>query len=98
MMTEQSAEEAARARAHALVAGDFATTLRFMTPDALARAMELGITNWHYSSFELRQQTRDGDGYLFDIAYHGGDETLTLRDRFRQIEGEWKIVDIERIV
>src|SRR3972149_1864314 len=97
LMPEQSAEEAAQARARAVVENDFGAPLRFTTPDALAKGMTLGLTSLHYTSYELKQARRDGDDYLFEITYRGQDQTITLRDRFRYIDGEWKIVDIERL-
>ena len=45
-MSQQSAEEAAHAQARALIAGDFGTAIRGMTPEALARAMAVGNTTW----------------------------------------------------
>ena len=94
-MTEQSAEEAAAVHARAVVAGDIGACLRGMTPDAWAKTVEIGNANWDYSSYELTPQGRDGDDYIFDITYHWEDGTLTLRDRFRKIDGDWKLVDVE---
>ena len=96
-MTEQSAEEAASVHARAVVAGDIGASLRGMTPDAWAKTVEIGNTNWDFSSYELRPQGRDGDDYIFDITYHREDGPLSLRERFRKIDGEWKLVDVERV-
>ena len=96
-MTEQSAEEAAAVHARAVVAGDIGASLRGMTPDAWAKTVEIGNTNWDFSSYELRLQGRDGDDYIFDTTYHWEEGTLTLRDRYRSIDGVWKLVDVERL-
>lgn len=93
----QSAEEAARAHARAVVANDIGATVLGMTPDALAKAMELGNTTWNYLGFEVAPLSHDGDDYLFDITYQTDLGPLTLRDRFRQIDGDWKVVDLERL-
>ena len=34
---------------------------------------------------------------MFDVALQTDLGTLTLRERFRQIDGQWKMVDIERV-
>ena len=94
---DPGAEEAARAHAQAVVANDIGATVVGMTPDALAKAMQLGNTTWAYLGFELAPAGRDGDAALFDITYRTDEGTFTLRDRFRSIDGEWKVVDIERI-
>ena len=59
--------------------------------------MELGISNWDYGSYELTAQDQDGDDYVFEFTYHSAAGALTLRDRFRNIDGDWKIIDIERL-
>lgn len=95
-MTEQSAEEAAHAHARAVVTGDYGAMIRSMTPGGLAKAMAVGNTTWTDLSYELALQERDGDDYVFHITYRTDLGPLTLRERFRQIDGEWKVVDIER--
>lgn len=96
-MMGQSAKEAAHAHARAVVAGDFGTMVRGMTPEALAKAMQLGGTTLVVTAYDLTSQAHDGDDYLFDISYQMDLGPLTWRERFRKIDGEWKIVDIERI-
>lgn len=96
-MRFKSAEEAAHARAAAVVSGDFGVAVSLMTPEALTTAMQLGVSGWDYGSYELKAQDQDDDDYLFEITYHSPTGALTLRDRFRNLDGEWKIVDIERL-
>jgi hypothetical protein len=91
-----AAEKAARIHADAVVAGDIGTTVLGMTPDAFAKAMQLGNTTWTYFGSEVASAGRDGEDCLFDITYRTDQGPFTLRDRFRLIEGEWKIVDIDR--
>jgi hypothetical protein len=94
---DPGAEEAARAHAQAVVAGDIGTTVLGMTPDALAKAMQLGNTTWIYLGSAVTPAGRDGEDCLFEITYQTDQGPFTLRDRFRRIDGEWKIVDIERV-
>ena len=95
-MTEQSPEEAAHAHARAVVSGDIGATVRGLTPEGLARAMEIGNTSWQYSGYDVAPQGSDGEDYLFDIIYQTDLGLLRLRYRLRDVGGEWKVVDIER--
>ena len=94
---DPGAEEAARAHAQAVVAGYIGATVLGMTPDALAKAMLLGNTTWIYFGSDVAPAGCDGEDCLFDITYQTDQGPFTLRDRFRRIEGEWKVVDIERL-
>jgi hypothetical protein len=96
LVPASSAEEAAHAHARATVAVDLGTVFRNMTPEALARAMQLGNTEWRLSAYELTGQSTDGDDHLFDITYQTEIGPLPLRYRFRQIDGAWRVVDIEK--
>ena len=95
-MTQNGAEDAAHAHARALIAGDFGAALRGMTPEALAKAMEVGNTTWTVTSYDLTPQGRDGDDFLFGIDYQTDLGPLSLRYRVRDIGGEWKVADIDR--
>jgi hypothetical protein len=95
-MPARTPEDAAHAHARATVAGDLGTVFRAMTPEALARAMQLGNTEWRLSGYELTGHSQNGDDYLFDILYQTEIGPLALRYRFREIEGDWKVVDVEK--
>ena len=95
--TSASAEAAARAHAEAVVTNNIGAVVLGMTADAFAKAMDVGNTTWGYLSFELAAHGQDGDDYLFDITYKTDQGPFTLRDRFRRIDGEWKVVDLEQI-
>lgn len=94
-MTAQTVEEAAHEQARAVITGDVGTSVRGMTPDGLANAMELGNTRWTFSSYEVASQRADGDDFIFDIIYEAEDERLTLTYRFSMIDGQWKVVHIQ---
>ena len=96
-MSSHSAEEAMIAQACALVAGDIGAAVRGMTPDALVRAMDVGNTTWTVTGYELGAQERDGDDYVFDVTLQTDLGPLALRERFREVDGEWKMIDIERL-
>ena len=95
-MSDQTPEQAAHAHARAIVSGDIGASVGAMTPDALAKAMAVGNTSWDYSSYELTPLGPDGDDYLFDVTY-AGVFPFALRERFRNIDGHWKLVDIDSI-
>jgi hypothetical protein len=95
-MAASGPEEAAHNHARALIAGDFGTAVRGMTPEALAKAMSVGNTTWTVTAYELTSHGRDGDDHVFAINYQTDLGPLSLRYRFRDVGGEWKVVDIER--
>ena len=95
-MPESAPEDAAHVHARALIAGDFGTALRSMTPEALGKAMELGNQTWIITSYDLAPEGRDGDDYLFAVTYQTDLGPMRLRYRLRDVDGAWKVVDIER--
>ncbi|MGB2695535.1 MAG: hypothetical protein WBD55_10145 [Dehalococcoidia bacterium] len=90
-------EEVARSRADAVVSNDFGATLRLMTHDAFGKAMDLDISTWDYDTYELEPRGTEGDDRVFVVTFHGKEGTLVLRDRFRLIDGTWKLVDIDLV-
>lgn len=97
-MTEQSAEEAASAYGRAVVEGNMAAVVAAMTPDAMAKLMEIsGRDFFSYTGCEVAEGALDGADRLIDITYETNRaERLAIRYRIRKIEGAWKIVDLER--
>ena len=94
-MPEPSPEEAAHAHARATVAVDLATAFGDMTPEALAKAMQVGTTSWTLTGYDLTSQGLDGEDYVFDVTYQSDLGPLPLRYRLREIAA-WKVVDVER--
>jgi hypothetical protein len=92
---EQDAEAAARVHAQSIVEGDMGTMVRGMTPDGLASAMALGNTTWNPLSYEIKLSAVQGDDFVFHITYDTKTGPLALSERFRQIDGEWKVVDVQ---
>jgi hypothetical protein len=91
-----SAEDAAHAHARSLIANDYGTFVRSMTPDAFAQAMEIGGNSWTITSYDLTSLGDEGGEQLFEIEYHTDIDSRRLRYRFRDIEGSWKVVAMER--
>ncbi len=96
-MTQQSAEEAAHVYARAVVAGDFAAMLQRMTPEALAKGMQIDNGALTVTAYDLIARGSDGEDFWFDFFYQTEDGPLSLRERFGKIDGEWKLVDVERL-
>ena len=95
-MPESAPEDTAHAHARALIAGDIGTALRTMTPEAFGKAMELGNQTWIITSYDLAPEGRDGGDYLFAVTYQTDLGPMRLRYRLRDVDGAWKVVDIER--
>ncbi len=97
-MAEKSAEEAANDYARAVLAGEMPTVLRYLTPEALGNQMDIaGRSYFRYVSYDVALHDRDGDDYLLDITYNTDATPMIMRHRFRDVEGAWKIIGIERI-
>ena len=96
-MAKQSAEDAAHAHASAVVAGDVGPVILGMTPDGFAKAVEIGNTNWDFVSYDVLSQSNEGDDPVFEIAYVTTTDRFTIRYRFREIDGAWKVTDMERL-
>ena len=96
-MDKQRAEEAAHTHARAIIQGDFGTMIRGMTPEGLAKAMAIGNATWTHFSHQLVHCERDGDDFVFHVMFETELGPVTFGERFRLIDGEWKVVDIERV-
>ncbi len=94
-MAEETPEQAFRRHAQAVVSADIGTALRTMTPEAFAKAMEIGNQTWIITSFDLTDEGRDGNDYLFVATYQTDLGTMRLRYRLRDVDGAWKVVDID---
>jgi len=95
-MPHASAEAAAHAQGRALVAGDFGTAIRGMTAEGLASAMAVGNSTWNVAGYEVIDRGAEGDDQVFDLVLETDLGPLTLRERFRHVDGDWKAVSIER--
>ena len=97
-MTDRTVEQAAEEFAQGAVNGDMATTLRLTTPDGLASVSDATGSTWFkYLSYEALSPSPDSDDYLVEIRYQTDIGPRKLRYRFRNIDGEWKVVEAERL-
>lgn len=94
-MSENTPEEAAHAHAKALVEGDIGAAFLGMTPEGLASAMEIGNTTWNILSYELQAESQDGDDVIFNITFFTDLGRDKLQYRFRNVDGAWKVTQIE---
>src|SRR3989304_10621477 len=95
-MADMTAEEAAHRHGRAAVDGNLGELMSDLTPEALAALMAQGGAGGGFqqpSGYELKLHAQEGDDYVFDITFAGPAGNLTLRDRFRLIGGQWKIVE-----
>ena len=95
MPASETPEQTARRHADAVVAADVGTALRTMTAEAFGKAMELGNQTWIISSYELRDEGRDSDEHVFLVRYNTDLGPMPLRYRLRDVDGQWKVVDID---
>ena len=95
-MADMTAEEAAHRHAKAAVDGNLGQLMSDLTPEALAGLMAQGGAGGGFqqpSGYELKLHAQEGDDYLFDVTYQGPVGNVTLRDRFRVIGDQWKVVE-----
>ena len=95
-MEISAAETAAHAHAKALVEGNVGVAFLGMTPEGLASAMEIGNTTWNILSYQLEHPRPDGDDFLVDIIYFTDLGRMGLHYRFQDVEGVWKVADVQR--
>ncbi len=96
-MSVEEAQQAAHAHSQAVDDGDWGAMIRGMTPEGLAKSIEVASPTINNSSYDLTPAGRDEDAYVFHVTYHTDHGPLALREPFREIDGEWKMVDIQRI-
>ncbi len=94
-MSEHTPEEAAHLHAKALVEGDIGAAFLGMTPEGLASAMEIGNTTWNILSYELEAEGQVGDDVIFNITFLTDLGRDKLQYRFRNVDGAWKVAQIE---
>ena len=95
-METSAAKAAAHAHAKALVEGNVGVAFLGMTPEGLASAMEIGNTTWNILSYELENPRADGEDVLVDIIYFTDLGRMGMHYRFQDVEGVWKVADVQR--
>lgn len=93
-----TAEEFMKRHADKACEGKFGEIMADLTPDAMAQvgALMAGAPQPLKSNTVARVSASGGDE-VFDVTYTGeGGGTVSMRETLRQINGEWKIVSLER--
>lgn len=96
-MTEDTGiDSVVEAHAKAIVTMDIAKIMDDLMPEPMMKlqAQAGGGVALQINTFELQGHTREGDDYWYDVKYVGP-ESFTVRARWSQIGGQWKIVDAE---
>jgi hypothetical protein len=98
-MAEVSVEEAVERNCQALLTGNIAQIFADMTPEAMAKlaaagggAMSGGIPQ--FTGYEVVSREQDGDDHLYDVRF-SGDQNFGVKARWREIAGQWKLVDFD---
>ena len=95
-MEISAAETAAHAHAKALVEGNVGVAFLGMTPEGLASAMEIGTTTGNIRSDGLEHPRPDDDAFLVAIIDFTDLGRMGLHYRFQDVEGVWKVADVQR--
>jgi hypothetical protein len=84
------------AHAKAIVSMDIAKIMDDLMPEPMMKlqAQAGGGVALQIDSYQLLGHTREGDDYWYDVKYIGP-ESFTVRAKWSQVGGAWKIVDAE---
>lgn len=88
------AAETAHRHAQDVVNGNMAAVMGDLTPEALAKAMQMGGGPQGVTGYDLVDGGADGDDHLFEITYQAAVGPMTIASRWRDVSGAWKIVDL----
>lgn len=96
MNDEPNIDGVVEAHAKAIVSMDIAKIMDDLMPEPMMKlqAQAGGGTALQINTYELQSHTREGDDYWYDVNYIGP-QSFTVRARWSQIGGAWKIVDAE---
>lgn len=103
-MADTSLEDAVTRNSQALLTGNYAQIFADMTPEAMAKLATLGGANGaaamaggtlpQLTSYDIVSRTRDGEDHVYDVQFHGT-PSFGVKARWRQITGQWKLVDFD---
>lgn len=98
-MTQQAGiEDVVHRHAKAIVTMDIAQIMNDLMPEAMMKLQQAagGGTAMQINGYEVLGHSQDGNDYLYDVKYIGP-ESFTVRARWSQVGGDWKIVDADII-
>src|SRR6266511_612789 len=98
-MPDLSVEEAVTRNCQALLAGNIAQIFTDMTPEAMAKMAAAGggaISGGMpvLTSYEIVSRQQEDDDHLYDVRFHGT-PSFGVKARWRDVGGQWKLVDFE---
>jgi hypothetical protein len=96
-MTEDTGiDEIVHRHARAIVSMDIARIMNDLEPNAMVKLQQQagGGTAIQINDFEVLTSEPDGEDWLYDVRYTGP-QSFTVRARWSQVGGEWKIVDAD---
>jgi hypothetical protein len=96
MTTEPNIDKFVEAHARAIVSMDIAKIMDDLMPEPMMKlqAQAGGGVALQINTYELQGHTREGEDYWYHVNYVGP-QSFTVRARWSQIGGTWKIVDAE---
>jgi len=82
----------------AIVTMDIPQIMDDLTPESMSKLIAAagGGTSIQVDNYEVLGQERDGADYLYDVKYVGP-RSFTVRARWSEVAGAWKIVDADII-
>ena len=92
-----TAEEFMRGHADKASSGRIPEILGDLTPESMAQLGPLMVGGPNPpKGYDVVPVSQSGDDHIFDVTYTGdGDTKLTMRETVRQVDGTWKIVNLE---
>ncbi len=103
-MTQPStAREAAERNAKAIMEGNLSQLMADITPEVLAQVMALGaqapaglsITQMpNIRGYEIAEKGAEGDTHVFDVTFRSDVGSATIAASWKQVMGQWKIVNV----
>jgi len=98
MAQEQGIDHIVHRHGKAIVTMDIPQIMDDLTPESMAKLIAAagGGTSIQVDSYEVLGQSQDGADYLYDVRYVGP-QSFTVRARWSEVAGGWKIVDADII-
>jgi hypothetical protein len=105
---ESTVREAAERNARAVMAGDLSQVMADITPEAMAKLMQMGAQAQEsgapnpaampsIQSYELELVGEDEEGATYRVTFVSSAGSATLDARWQQVMGQWKIVNVSLV-
>ena len=103
MTQPATAREAADRNARAIMEGNLSQLMADITPEVMAQVMAMGsqapaglsIAQMpNIQGYELVEKGQQGDSELFDVTFRSDIGTATIAASWKQVMGQWKIVNV----